>query len=393
MNIYILPDKVEPFMKKVNRMIAHLENKPVIKVSEPFRQKITQVTTINKGWDGRTRECYYLDLVEIEIEDVCQDNWTIVASVFHDEGIVEMMDKDLFKSMPKCYGTQYTTCDYCGRKESRRKHSFVICNMVTGEWKQVGSSCVNKMFNNGKYLANFAIQIYQLVNINFGCCDLDMICGGGWSAPDNYYKQAIDLHDMVYCVCDWRDAGNTRWQKPVYSKYGKEDEGTTFYLNEYFDGWEKKGKNDGEFYAKVAEFVNGLDSEASEFNANIKRAFEAEFIARHEVYIAFFAVKMYLDSLQLPFVERAAQEGFVKGESCYIEAKMIGMDVEYGYYGKVWSIGIRDLRTGFLIIKESSTSSIFDKFTDENGVIRFKSTVGYINERKELIKLSGRLSK
>ena len=394
MEIYILPDKVQPFMKKVERMVSHLEQKPTITVSEPFRQKIIQIVEINRGWDGRSRNSYYLDLVKIEIEDVCQDGWTIVASIFHKDGIVEMVDSSYFKYMPKHYGLNYVKCDYCGRVENRRSNSFVIHNPGTGEWKQVGSSCIDKMFNNGKYLANFAIQLYELVSINFGCCGLDPIMCGKWSAPDNYYKQAVSIEDMVHCVKDWREAGNTRWEKPKYGPRGKEAEGSTFYLTSFYDEWISQEQTvDKSFFTSVEDYVKGLDSEESGFNHNIKKAFEAGFIAKHEVYIPFFAVKMYLESLQEPFVERAAKNGIVEGEKYHIVGRIIGVELEEGFYGDFWSIGIKDENTGYLFIKESTSRNIFDKYTDDQGIVRFTSTIGHINQRKELIKLSGRVSK
>jgi hypothetical protein len=393
MTIYILPDKIEDFKKKLNRMMAHLENKPSVTYSEPQEHKVTDIVSYNKGWDGRERYQYMLTLIEVSIEDVCQCDWLMVASVFHDEGVVEMIDKQMFKSIPQYMGLKYYRCDYCGRKEARRKTSHIIYNKVTGEWKQVGSSCVNKMFDNGKYLADFSIKLFNLIEVCFGGCSLDMF-GFGGRIPDHYYKQALSLEEMIYCTSDFMDAGNIRWEKALYERVGgrsvKVKDSTTTTLNEYHDTWTKKGTYKG-LYKAVSEFVKGLDN-SSDFIANIKRAFEAEFIARHEVFVAFYALKMYKDSLN-PFDQKCEEFGIKENEKFHIEGSITSKKVHTDEWGLFYEYIILDSKTGLEFIKTSSSNVLFDKYTDANGKISFSSMIGRIDNKDYRIRLNGRLSK
>lgn len=390
MTIYILPDKVDAFKKKLNRMISHLEIKPFVTYSEPTQHKITDLHIYNKGWDGRRKNVYFLDLIEVSIDGVCQDDWIMVATVFHQEGITQMINTELFKHKPAEFGSNYYKCDHCGRKESRRNTSHIIFNVKTNEWRQVGSTCVNKMFNNGKYLAEFTINLFNCIEENFGCC-ADNLSSFWGRIPDHYYQQAISVKDLVHCVKDFREAGNTRWNKPEYEGGRKVANGTTTDLNDFYNTWIDNPKIDNVFYKAVAEFVKGLDDE-SEFNANIKKAFEAEYIARHEVYIPFFAVKMYLESLN-PFDKQCEQQGIKVGEKVAIEGKIVRRVWEDSYYGGYLVITIRDNKTGLDFVKETSSPGVFDKYSDDNENVKFTSSVGYINVRKQYIKLSGRISK
>lgn len=390
MTIYILPDKVDAFKKKLNRMISHLEIKPFVTYSEPTQHKITDLHIYNKGWDGRAKNVYFLDLIEVTIDGVCQGDWIMVATVFHQEGITKMINTELFKHKPSQFGSNYYKCDHCGRKESRRNTSHIIFNVKTNEWRQVGSTCVNKMFDNGKYLAEFSVNLFNCIEENFGCC-IDNLSGFWGRIPDHYYQQAISVKDMVHCVRDFREAGNTKWKKPEYEGRIKVADGTTTDLNDFYNTWVDNPKIDEKFYGVVSEFVKGLDDE-SDFNVNIKKAFEAEYIARHEVYIPFFAVKMYLESLN-PYDKQVAKAGIKVGEKFAIEGSIKKKHFYEGFYGCGYEITIVDNKTGFEFIKDTSNPDLFEKFTDKEGIIRFSSAIGFIDCRRNHIKLSGRISK
>jgi len=306
MKVYITPDKVESFQKKIWNMTKHLAVRPKIEFFEPKLMKQITHTIVNNGWGyygdgsgGYKRTAKMLNVVEVTIDDIGEGDWVLVADVFYREGIVRMVSGKYFKDIPSHLGLGYTKCDYCGKTHGDRIEGHIIYNVKTGEWKQIGTACANKMFEVDKYMGCFTVQLCRCVEEKWGgCCD-EMLFGE-WvkSQPDHYFQDTIAIDWLIPAVVGYRKDCSELWQKSEYDRSCRNKlPGTTDFLNTYFNENEDKLSIDEGYNAKVKEFVKGLPE--SEFNNGIKETFEFGYCSRFEVFKVFFAVKMYEDSLTM----------------------------------------------------------------------------------------------
>ena len=397
MEFYILPNEVDNFRKKFDKMASKLTNPPMCTIDKP-KQELVRRNYVSPDMpiifnSNDTCKKYFVTLRRVVIEDIKFDEWTLVASIFHRENIVSMMNRDHFVVMPKHFGVDYIKCDFCGKNESRRVESHVLYNEVTHEWKQVGTSCINKAFGGSKYFAEFMYKLYdviQLLGFTWSGDENDDF-GGGRPIPDHFLAEAVEVERVIPVVCNYRENVMPIWEKVEYSGDTKY-EGTTDLLNAYMVG--HPAEINHEYNAKVFEFVNTLECDennADDFNTKIKRAFECGYISRYEAYLIFFAVLKYEESL-CPFTEKLAEAGVVSGEKfrlrCSILREKMFVDRDY-----IYEFILRDENTGLIFVKRSSTPFGIDKYKIGDNLYEFTSKIGYISHNTRIIYLRGRLSK
>lgn len=400
MKVYITPDKVEGFSKKIYFMTRHMEVPPTVEFSEPKAMKQTTVTVLNNGWGidgcgtgGGSRSKKIINVVEVTIDDITAGDWVLVASVFYQERRITMVNAEHFKEIPSQFGFGYAKCDYCGKTHSNRKDAHIIYNVKTGEWKQVGSSCINKMFAVGKYLSTFTVQLFKLVETFSGCCGLKDL--GGWiqRQPDHYFQEAFNVDYLISAVASFRKNVTTEWRKASVDRNGYKIPGTTTELNSYFDEKCKELVLDEEYNSKVREFVKTLPE--GEFNDGIKTSFANEYLSRREIYKVFFAIKMYEEFLTLGDWE-AQKSKLVLGETIKLEG--VGMVKKELVENPYWCT-----RDWYVVFKNSEGVRFYKVFSslqtlettckNEDGTYSFQAKCSYINDKKREVKLGGRISR
>lgn len=128
-------------MKKVNR----IKNKCMkygcdfhfAEVGEEFKEV--------KDLEGEIHTCRFV-LVEVEGTALIND-WLFVASVEHTEK-GNIFGKAMTEvEIPERYRNSQSVCEHCNSKRTRSA-TFIVMNTVTGEFKQVGKSCLMD-FTNG----------------------------------------------------------------------------------------------------------------------------------------------------------------------------------------------------------------------------------------------------
>lgn len=94
-------------------------------------------------------------IVEVKAHPVI-DNWELVASLEHTKegNIIHSVRNDI--DIPKRYYNVAPYCEHC-KTNRRRKNSFIIRNIKTNEFKQVGKTCLNDFTGNvnAEWLASF----------------------------------------------------------------------------------------------------------------------------------------------------------------------------------------------------------------------------------------------
>ena len=398
MNFYILPANLKKVENKLNAMVKHFTVKPTITFSQP---KPVDCTRYIVSYEGAYDRRYTLNLIEVNIDYVVANDWVLVASIYHRNGIVTKVSDEYFKNMPDEFGLNYTKCDYCGKSHIARTESHVVYNPNTNQWMQVGTACVNKMLNDGKYLSSFIYKVDKIIKMFDGCCseNFGVWCGG---KSINIFSQAVNINVLIPVVAEYRKT-QQNWVKVCYEQtpYGLEKiPGSTDHITAMFNSTTEY-PIDEQYNKTIFDFVKNMDAK-SEFVNEIKQAFEAEYINLYEVSKVFFAIKMYDESVKVDTFTPAVQaNGIEYGVKYNVTGKIeytqtvenCGEDGYLPYWAPAFytEYYIRDTKSGLLFMVKSDTIKKF-YVNDEIGY-SFMVNVGCVSNRKEIIYTKGRLSK
>lgn len=170
--------------------------------------------------DPDTLQTYIARFIEVEADGVARINgWEFVAVIEHMDGhgknIVRQFNMNY--TVPDRYYTVVPTCEHCNTKRTR-KQTYLLVN-ESGEWKQVGGSCL-KEFTGGLDAAQLAAYIscfdrlveYDYIEPSGECatryyntkvmlqCASEMIRAFGYVGtdhPDATYLKALELYNYV----------------------------------------------------------------------------------------------------------------------------------------------------------------------------------------------------
>ena len=399
MNFYILPTNLKKVENRLNAMVKHFTVKPTITFSQP---KPVDCTKHIIAYGGAYGHRYTIDLIEVNIDYVVANDWVLVASIYHRNGIITKVSDEYFKNMPKEFGLNYTKCDYCGKSHIARTESHVVYNPNTNQWMQVGTACVNKMLNDGKYLSSFIYKVNKIIKEYDGCYseNLGVWCGG---KSINVFSQAVNINAIIPVVAEYRKT-QQNWIKTSYEQtpYGEEKiPGSTDHIVTMLRNITEYPV-DEQYNKTIFDFVKNLEATTA-FVKEIKQAFEAKYINLYEVSKVFFTLKMYDDSMKVDTFTPAVQaNGIEYGVKYNITGKieytqLVDNYDEDNYMSSYWmptqytEYYIRDTKSGLLFMVKSDTIKKF-YVNDEIGY-SFIVTVGCVSSRKEIIYTKGRLSK
>lgn len=401
MNFYILPANLQKVQNKINAMVKHFTVKPTVTFSQPKPVDCTKHIVAYGEFAGVYYNRYTINLIEVNIDYVVANDWVLVASIYHDNGIVSKVSDEYFKNMPREFGLNYTKCDYCGKTHKSRLESHVVYNPNTDKWMQVGTACVNKMLNDGKYLSSFIYKVNKIIKEYDGCYseNLGVWCGG---KSINIFSQAFNINALIPVIVEYRKT-QQNWVKVCYEQtpYGSEKvPGSTDHIKAML-GNIKEYPIDEQYNKTIFDFVKNLP-ETTAFVKEIKQAFEAEYINLYEVSKVFFALKMYDDLVKVDTFTPAVQaNGIEYGVKYNVTGKIEYTQLVDNYdedgYLPYWAPAqyteyyIRDTKSGLLFMVKSDTIKKF-YVNDEIGY-SFIVNVGCVSNRKEIIYTKGRLSK
>lgn len=149
--------------------------------------------------------------IEIETEGIAKVNdWVFVAAIdFHENGNIVRKCGNIEVEVPERYYTSEPVCEHCNTKR-RRKDAYIVMNTVTGEFKQVGRSCL-KDFTCGlsaelvaQYIAAFDTMIEGEA------------VAAGWHAVE-YLDAKEYLQYVVECINHFGFYG-TQSERPTKSR-------------------------------------------------------------------------------------------------------------------------------------------------------------------------------
>lgn len=165
--------------KKLNRVSRKCE-----KYGNPFVFNIVG-EEIREVENTETKELEYYKFIIIDIEGTAKiDNWEAVAVLeVHASGnIIRRINTEI--KIPERFKNTKNICEHCNSKRSR-KNLYVIHNVESDEWKQVGGDCL-KLYTNGlsmEYVVSYLDGITELEKY-------DGVIGGG-------FRQYYPVEDVI----------------------------------------------------------------------------------------------------------------------------------------------------------------------------------------------------
>jgi len=130
----ILYENVEDFKKLLERL-----NRKAVKLGVPPVSYAFLDTEVEHCDDGRVN---IWRIYGISGKAPSLSDWEFVAAIEHgdlENLIYALSNKE--GAVPEFYRSVAKVCDHCGYRR-KRIHTYIVHNLVTDEWKQVGSGCL-----------------------------------------------------------------------------------------------------------------------------------------------------------------------------------------------------------------------------------------------------------
>lgn len=383
MNFFILPSTRNIVETKINQLVKHLSVQPTVSFSKPIVKNVTNILNDN----GKiSKEEYFLNMIEVTIDNLQSDDFTLVATIFHHNGVMTKLNNEYFKLIPENFGANYMKCDFCGKQHKNRNESHVIYNPQTDKWLQVGTACINKMFTDGKYLTSFMVKLENIINKFGGGCNTRNYTEWVEKLKDTTFIKAVKIENIIPVITEYRK-NNPNWIKGESTRQLTD----FYYANEF--------ENDESYNEKIFEFVKNLEN-TSNFVSDIKEAFNAEYINLYEIAKVFFAVKMYEDQFTVnDFEVDIKKNNILKGDKIKISGKIVQKIFvdnydEYSYYCpydmSYTEYHIKDEKTGLTFVSRASN---IEKYKINDDECSFIATISGYSIKKQVVYLKGRLSK
>ena len=207
-------------MERLTKKLNAIRNK-CSKLNAEF--KFEELGETYKTWTDEDGHKHTARFITVDVEGIAkQDNWEFIATIEHSTpmNIIRSFRTDV--EIPQSYYTADTCCDHCKTKRTR-KDTYIVRNTETGEFKQVGKSCL-KEFTKGLDAETVARYISWF----------DEIING--QSPMEGYKQYDTVKDVVlYAAEAIRLYG---FQKA--DSFGDTTKSTVMQQIHHFGPWQKR---------------------------------------------------------------------------------------------------------------------------------------------------------
>lgn len=287
--------------------------------------------------DGTTAT---LRFVIVEAEGTARVNdWEFVAVIQHMDPVNLIGSYRPEYAIPEQYYTSKPICEHCNSRRSR-KDTYLIRNTVTGEWKQVGKSCL-KDFTNGlsaEAVARYVSWFEELIQ---------------GEIPDNdpkfRYKSTLDA--VMVAVEAVRKFG----YKKTQDEYGSRNFDSTantvsvvlYQINPEYQDLREKGFNweapeVEERAKKILAWVRSLNPESGSYLSNLKAACGREYCESRNFGLIASSVAAYNRELEKKGREESRKQAdskssWVGSVGDRLEIKDVALslltswDTEFGY--------------------------------------------------------------
>lgn len=377
----IYEGNMERLMKKINRIRNKCEKYGCdfhfAEVGEEYRTL--------KDDEGQE---YTARFVLVEAEGIAVVNgWKFIAEVEHTEK-GNIISKACDIEVPERYYTSDTVCEHCNSKRYR-KNTFLVMNEETGEFKQVGKSCL-KDFTRGmsaEGVAQYTALFEELI-------EGETPCGVGYG--ERYYPVKEFL---MYVAETIKHFGYVRTQD---SGRSTRDRAFDYYMMEHGGRFTEKEKQslreemqsvsfnaegNTEFAEKALDWLNSQNVD-SNYMHNLKTACSLEYTIYRNLGILASLYPTYNRELEYQAEKRQkeleqAKEQASEQNSIYIGS--VGDRVEIDVYS-IKCVTSWETQYGVTLIYKivDTNGNVYtwktSKFIDEENVDMVKGTVKSHNE-------------
>lgn len=320
----------------------------------------------------KNKQKYIAKFIQIEAEGTAIINdWKFIASVEHTENgnIIKKCCCDV--EIPEKYYTSDPVCEHCGSNRYR-KNTYIVQNLQTGEFKQVGKSCLTD-FTNGmsaEYVAHY-ISLF------------DTLIEGEYIEPGYRVKNYIEIGEALRYVAEttkhfgYVKANGDRPTKYRAKDYYEADHRMAGLLQEELEKemWEVSFNINSDYANEISEKALEwvLSQEAnSEYMHNLKTVCSASYVTFENFGI--------LASL-IPTYNRAIE----REQRIEVERNADMKSEHIGKVGDRITILISDCRVITSWETQYGRTAIF-KITDENGnVFTWKTSGGIAEDTKKIL--------
>ena len=247
-----------------------------------------------------------LRFVVVEAEGIARVNdWEFIATIQHMDPVNLIGSYRPEYPIPEHYYTSKPVCEHCNSLRNR-KDTYLIRNVVTGEWKQVGKSCL-KDFTNGLSAEAIARYISWFEELIQG------------ETPDNepksHYKSTLEA--VMVAVEAVRRFGYKKTQDELGSRNFDSTARTVFtvmyQVNPEYQLLKDQGFNwctpEVESRAKeILSWIRSLNPEIGSYMSNLKAACGSEYCEQRNFGLIASSVAAYSREIEKKQREAARQQ-------------------------------------------------------------------------------------
>lgn len=392
MKFYIYAKNQETVSKKLNKIFSKLSKQPEVTFGEPVLAKCKWQWLNADGTKADKRKVRFISMVEVEIEDIFLGDWLLVANVSHIRNAFNIVSYKLFRTAPIKYGPEYIRCDVCEKNHKNRNTSHILYNPVTNKWMQVGTACLHKISDCGKYIATLEEKINKVIYESRGYAEDDE---NGMervikAIDHSDFDIAVDKYELLSIVFNYYKDHN------VWIKANRESRTTI--LNMYDDAVNNDTLTVNKYNLDcIIKKLNNLNY-TSDFCKSMYEVINSELVNLSDIHFLFYAVKIYYDDIKKQeFIDVLTANNIVAGDKytvCGTIVKQYTVDAYDPY-------SCRDVEVTYTHIKDNTSDIVFittskeiEKFfNSDTNQYEFIGTVGHIDYRNFDIKVKGRLSR
>lgn len=360
---------VEKKLNKIAKKCTKYGNDFIFEIKgEEIREKY------NKELD-RTE---YYKFILVEVEGTARINdWECIAvlEIHKDGNIIRRINTNI--DMPKRFENSEDICEHCNSKR-HRNNLYVIHNVVTDEWKQVGGNCL-KLYTNGlnmEYVTAYMDGITELEEHS----EVFRAGGKAYFTVEEILSYAVEIINKLGYF-------NTQSSLPTkslvtYLAYNHRDKAIEEINRELtliksairFDDKDFSKTDTESTVEKIIEYYKGLDAD-SEFIHNIQLILNEGYVSVNN-----FGFLCYLPQGYKKYIEKEIEKA--EKEEANAESKYFG-EIGIRYKDKV----IKDVVCITKYQTQWGINSIY-KITIEDDATLFWKTNKYIDNEKSFDKIS-----
>ena len=295
------------YVDKLNRRAVKIGCTPlsVVKVrDEMVRDEVV--------WEESRHTVEHFDpysVYEINGETPVINGWDFIARLEHDSVLGTVVRTAPGKTLPKRFWDAAGNCEHCNTKRVR-KDTFILREVATGEYKQIGRQCVRDFIG----YENPADMYWWVAIMDEVSNEIDELNEGGRGVREHPYMSVERVLTFTLAAIDAWGYVSRKMSEEKEISSTTSDVSCLFFSFKLENAQKSviSAANSGKYdeqVAKIIAWVKGWDAKTkqqSEFNFNVSRMVDANFVRSNMFGFITCLPTMYLKAMDL-LKEKAAK--------------------------------------------------------------------------------------